>query len=228
MEPIGTSEHLGIGLYSLSDAARLLKTPRRTVSRWVDGYVREVRQGERHYPPAIERADAEALTFGDLIELLYVRGFRDGGVGLGEIVRTNKRYRTEWNTPYPFATQRFATDGKSLLIKEGPEWEHALTGQQDAFFEELGMQLVLADHFTSEWRPLGKQRAVVLNPDRSFGKPIEDASGAHTYVLAQAYESNHDAAAVAWWYGIEPGGVLDAVQFEKDFQVERSSAAKAA
>lgn len=221
-------DHLGIGLYSLSDAARLLKTPRRTVSRWVDGYIQELRKGETFYPPAIERSNAEALTFGDLVELLYVRRFRDKGVGLQEIVRTAQRFRADWGTLYPFATKRFATDGRGLLIKEGGEWEHALTGQQDAFFEEVGMQLVHIGDFTTEWRPLGVQRAVVLNPDRSFGKPIEDCSGAHTYVLAQAYESSHDAAAVAWWYGIDAQGVVDSVQFEKDFRIEGGSAAKVA
>jgi hypothetical protein len=216
-------DHLGIGLYSLSDAARLLKTPRRTVSRWVDGYIKELREGEKFYPPAIDRVGGDALSFGDLVELLYVRGFRDRGVGLGEIAKTADEYRKEWKTPYPFATRKFATDGKGLLIKKGGEWEHALTGQQQAFFEELGSQLIHVGDLTTEWRPLGTARAVVLNPDRSFGKPIETSSGAHTYVLSQAYEASHDAGSVGWWYGIEPKAVLDAVQFERDFRVESAS-----
>lgn len=33
-------ELIGIGLYSIGDAARLLKTPARTIRRWMGGYAR--------------------------------------------------------------------------------------------------------------------------------------------------------------------------------------------
>ncbi len=198
------------------------------MSRWVNGYVHLLRQGEKFYPPAIKRTDEEALTFGDLVELLYVREFRDRGVGLGEIVHTADEFRREWSTQYPFATKRFATDGQGLLLQRGTDWEHALTGQKQAFFEELGMQLVHIGDLAAEWRPLGTSKSILLSPDRAFGKPIEDGSGAHTHVLSQAYEASHDANSVGWWYGISAKAVLDAVQFEKDFHLECHSETKAA
>lgn len=211
------SDSLGVGIYTLVEAARLLHTPRRTLSRWVEGYVQDLRTGPKAYGPVIVREDEAFLTFGDLVELMYVRGFRDAGVGLDEIRATASRFRLEWSTPYPLATKRFATDGRSLLLELGGQWQHALTGQCQAFFEDLGKQLVHVGDLTSEWRPLGKERAVVLDPERAFGKPIDDASGAHTYVLAQALESEHDADAVAWWYGTTSGAVRDAAEFECSF-----------
>lgn len=124
------------------------------------------------------------------------------------------KFRQEWNSTYPLASKRFATDGKALLIKLGEDWEHALTGQRQAFFDEIGKQLVHTGDFTSEWRPLGGDRAVVLNPDRQFGKPIEDTSGTHTYILAEALRAENDPAQVAWWYGTTTQAVLDAAEFE--------------
>jgi uncharacterized protein (DUF433 family) len=212
-----TSDGLGIGLYSMVEAARLLRTPRRTLSRWVEGYVREVRFGLKSYAPVVPRGDEPYLSFGDLVELLYVRGFRDAGVQLDELRETAAKFRDEWSVPYPFATKRFATDGKHLLIKLGGDWQHALTGQRQAFFDELGRQLVHMGDLAAEWRPLGADRAVVLHPDRAFGKPIEDTSGAHTYVLAQALQAEGDVAAVAWWYGTTSNGVEDAAEFERRF-----------
>jgi uncharacterized protein (DUF433 family) len=207
-----------VGLYSLVEAARLLNTPRRTLSRWVEGYVCQLRTGEKSYAPVIEREDEPALTFGDLVELLYVRGFRDAGVELEELRATAGKFRIEWGTQYPLATKRFATDGRNLLIEMGGEWEHALTGQHQAFFEEIGKHLVHVGDLASEWRPLGKDRAVLLDPTRAFGKPIEDRSGAHTYVLARALEAEQSADAVAWWFDTTAAAVQDAAEFERSFE----------
>lgn len=209
-------QSLGVGLYSVVEAARLLKTPRRTLARWVEGYVLELRDGMKAYAPVIARKDQHSfLTFGELVELMYVGGFRKEGVKLEHLRAITEKFRDQWQTPYPLATKRFATDGRALLVKLGNEWEHALTGQGQAFFDEIGRQLVHTGDLTSEWRPLGEHRSVVLNPNRQFGKPIENKSGAHTYILAEAFGNEGEAAKVAWWYDTSVEAVLDAVEFEK-------------
>jgi uncharacterized protein (DUF433 family) len=120
--------------------------------------------------------------------------------------------------PYPFATKKFATDGRNLLSEEGQVWQNALAGQQQAFFEEVGRRLVHVGDFTSCWRPLGVERAVVLDPQRSFGKPIDDLSGAHTFVIAEALAAGDPASKVVWWYGTTAQAVADAAEFEKEWQ----------
>ncbi|KXK19447.1 MAG: hypothetical protein QY327_12055 [Fimbriimonadaceae bacterium] len=221
------ADSLGVGLYSLVEAARLLTTPRRTLARWVEGYVQELRGGSKRYAPIIERADEASLTFGDLVELMYVRGFRGVPVPLNEIRDVSAKYRQEWNTPYPLATKRFATDGRNLLIQQRGDWEHALSGQRQAFFEEIGRQLVHVGDLTSEWRPLGRDKAVVLHPDRSFGKPIEDKSGAHTFLLFKAVEGGASVEEVAWWYDTEVKAVREAVEFERSLNEGTARAALA-
>jgi uncharacterized protein (DUF433 family) len=219
---------LGVGLYSMVEAARLLKTPRRTLSRWVEGYVCELHEGSKQYAPVIKREDEAALTFGDLVELMYVRGFRNAGVHLDIIRRTASKYRQEWSTPYPLATKRFATDGRGLLLQEGDAWRQALSGQLQAFLDELGKQLVHVGDLTSEWRPLGTERHVVLDPDRAFGKPIDDVSGAHTFLLAQAFEAGATAKKLAWWYDTTEQAVLDAVEFERRWEIKKQERTAAA
>ena len=208
-----STDSLGVGLYSVVEASRLLGTPRRTLSRWVEGYVQELRGGTKHYAPVLDRDQDSALTFGDLVELMYVRGFRSADVNLGVIRQAASKFRQEWGTQYPFATERFAVEGKELLIAQGEAWQNALTGQQKARFDEIGKLLVHKGDLTTEWRPLGRDHQVVLNPERAFGKPIDALSGAHTYVLAQA-ASEKNFKEVAWWYGTTEGAVEDAVKFE--------------
>lgn len=222
-----SADSLGVGLYSLVEAARLLSTPRRTLARWVEGYVQQLRNGTKHYRPVVDCDDEASLTFGDLIELMYVRGFRNAGVPLPEIRDASAKYRNVWDTAYPLATKRFATDGRNLLIQEGTDWAHALSGQRKAFFEEIGKQLVHIGDLTSEWRPLGRDRAVVLHPDRSFGKPIEDRSGAHTFLLYQAVQGGAAVEEVAWWYDTLPAAVTDAVNYERQLGMRKPHIAAA-
>jgi len=145
---------------------------------------------------------------------MYVRGFRDAGVPLNHLRDASRKYRSEWKTPYPLATKRFAINGRRLLCQLGNIWQEALSGQHCAFFDELGKQLVHIGDLTSEWRPLGNDRTVVLAPARAFGKPIDDISGTHTFVLSQAIQAEQDPKAVAWWFGTTESAVLDAVEFE--------------
>ena len=213
-----TSNTLGVGLYSIVEAARLLKTSRQTVTRWAEGYSYELQSGLRTHSAVIQREEDSPLSFGDLVELMYVREFRRANVKLEVIREASRKFRTEWDTPYPLATKKFATDGRSLLLKLGGEWKNALTGQHQAFFEDIGKQLVHINNLTSEWRPLGQDHQVILSPDLSFGKPIEVLSGAHTFVLAQAMRGDQSAKEVAWWYGTTIEGVHDAVTFEDRYR----------
>lgn len=56
---------------------------------------------------------------------------------------------------------------------------------------------------------------VVLDPAICFGKPIVQAVGKPTAVLAAAWKANkEDAELVADWYGVKVDHVLAAVRFE--------------
>ena len=61
---------------------------------------------------------------------------------------------------------------------------------------------------------MAKNRTVVLDPTRSFGKPIDDVLGTHTKVLAKALAAEEDVEKVAWWYGTSSAAVRDAMKFE--------------
>jgi uncharacterized protein (DUF433 family) len=75
---------LGKGIYTPAEAASLLKAPADEVRRWAFGYSR-VREGERVRHPALIRTELpeiegqRALTFIELVELIYIKAFRNAG-----------------------------------------------------------------------------------------------------------------------------------------------------
>ena len=74
-------------------------------------------------------------------------------------------------------------------------------------FAALGIEPV-------RWWPLGMDRRVVLDPERSFGQPIVDPESVPTSVLARAFKAEGSIQAVADWYKVDPRAVEDAVEFE--------------
>lgn len=203
-----------VGLYSIPEAARYLQTSPGTVARWKQHF------SDRLRLPTSDPDERRFVGFAELIEMLYVKAFRDAGISLRTIRAAARRLQSEWGVAFPFASRRVdATQVRTLIARvRGDRWETADAGQQVFPFVEL-IRLHLCfgpDDLPGAWFPLGTDRAVVLDPTRSFGAPIDKDSGVPTFVLARDYFAEHEnAAKVAWWYNVSKAAVLDAVEFER-------------
>lgn len=212
---------IGQGVYPFAEASRLLRTQLVTLRRWLKGYSFPLRDGSGVSGPVVPASlPFEAVTFHELVELFYVKGFRDLDVPLQNIRAVADCLRAEWNTPHPFATRKvFASQSRLVAILE-KEWEHPDTTQKAlAFVDELVQNLEFDSDssLADRWRPLGKERTVVLDPLRSFGEPIDFASGVSTAVLSEAAEVEGDEVVIAEWYGTTVLSVQDAMEFERKF-----------
>src|SRR3954453_6497462 len=84
---------LGVGIYSVKEAAHISRVPADYIRRWLWGY-KYIAKGQKHVsdplwtplPPVVD--DAKALTFRDLIEIQFVYKFRQEGISLQSIRRT--------------------------------------------------------------------------------------------------------------------------------------------
>ncbi|MCA1552586.1 hypothetical protein I6F36_38350, partial [Bradyrhizobium sp. BRP19] len=65
------------------------------------------------------------------------------------------------------------------------------------------------------WWPLGKAKGVVIDPQRQFGQPIDDATGVPTSVLAEAAKAEGSPAAAAKRFMVPLASVHRAVAFEQ-------------
>ena len=64
------------------------------------------------------------------------------------------------------------------------------------------------------WWPMGRRGRIIIDPQRSFGRPIVADKGVPTCVLSQAYEVERSTKVVAKWYEVSPRAVRDSVEFE--------------
>jgi uncharacterized protein (DUF433 family) len=219
---------LNTGIYSLSEAAKLTGVSTGRIRRWLKGYDfrkgRKVRHSDAvwqgQHKPVENRI---ALGFLDLIEIRFVEAFLRQGVSWKTMRLAHTLAREEMGTEHPFCTNRFVTDGRKILLKQGTaSGDQALidiaTNQQEflrlvqPFLKELEFA---SDNNLSRWWPLGKDRAVVVDPVRNFGQPTVAKSGVPTQVLARSLAANKSVEIVARWFEVQPDEVRDAAEFEQ-------------
>lgn len=217
-----TPSLIGIGLYTVPEAARLTRVPAAKIRGWINGYAGE------HRAPVIHRqlptiAGKPALGFLDLIEVRFVNWLVGYGVGWRTIRTAAERAREALGHEHPFALARFHTDGKGIFLETQRETDDRRL--LDLVRNNFAMYDVLEQSFrdgidfdaagvASGWRPAEGERAIILDPTRSFGRPIDDASGVPTATLADAYAAEGSFERVAAWFDVPAESVRRAVAYE--------------
>jgi uncharacterized protein (DUF433 family) len=228
----------GRGVYDATEAVRLLNfkrdvtslgrsVSRNTISRWLTGYDYMVQGEKRHSEPLwqsdyVNDNQTLEISFRDLIELRFVKAFRDAGLGLPTIRECFLRAVEEVKDERPFSTSKFRTDGKTIFldithdVHEGEMID--LRRRQKAFrtiVEPSLRDLEFDATSVTRWYPLGNRRSIVIDPARAFGRPISSIGGIPTEVLANAVSVEGSPERVARLYEVTLPAVRAAMAFQE-------------
>lgn len=235
----------GTGIYSLPDAARLIDVPSRKIQRWLYGYhfTRKSRVGSvRGYSAPLwtpqlseQDFDAEVIGFNDLLEVRFVAAFVNHGLPLQVVRACLESARSIVGNEYPLTSGLFRTDGKTIFAEamEKAKAEGALLDlktRQLAFKDVITPSLYAGIEYDGQlakkWYPQyvssGKQRLVVVDPDRQFGAPIVEETGTPTSVVYASYvaegATHHAILQTSRVYDIPPKLVESAVRYEESLK----------
>jgi len=215
----------GIGLYTFQEAARLTGIKPGELRRWLHGY----QAGKKTMPPLWETeltsSELVGLSFHDLLEVRFVKAFREHGVSLQTIRIAARHAREMFNSPYPFTCKRFQTDGKTIFaesLRESGDMELLdLRGKQIVFekiirpFLYEGIEFGMNER-ALRWFPMKRNKKVVLDPAISFGKPIVAEVGVRTDILYEAWLAEEkDKKRVARQFEVPVQAVDAAIRFEE-------------
>lgn len=215
---------VGLGLYTPSEAARLIKVPAPKLIRWLRGHG----SGNRAYEPLwhgqIDIGDgATYLGFLDLIQCRMAAAFIAAGLSPQKVRRALILARDIIDADHPFANSRFKTDGRTLLLEAlGSDTEDRplvdlFRRGQYVMHKIIEPSLKGIDFDTdtaSRWWPTGRSNDIVVDPKRQFGQPIIDSAGVPTAILKAAAEAEGSVEMAARMFRISPVAVRRAVDFE--------------
>lgn len=227
---------LGTGIYTPPEAAKLLHEKPETIRRWAFGYSRNRAAGRTAYPALIQTDLPEvegerALTFVELVELLYIRAFHRAGASWQTIKEAATVAARLYSSEHPFALRQVYMDPRRVLYgalrnPDGSESfvqlrgdaQHELPALVRPFLDQLEFDL---NDLASRWWPLGKHAGVVIDPAFAFGAPIVEDAGIRTQTLVDSYRAevaaNGDRTVehVAWLYEVSPRNVETALSFHQ-------------
>jgi uncharacterized protein (DUF433 family) len=212
------SQYVGVGIYTIPEAARLVGVGYHKIRRWIGDEHGHASVIDREFP------DEKIVTFMELMELHFISLFRREGVSLQTIRRAAVEAARKFRTGHPFAVQRFDTDGKAIFAtltkKETNEQivEELRKGQLvfDTIIRPFFRKIEYHMDGTRYW-PMEMTGRIVLDPARRFGHPIDSETGVPTDAIIDALCANggQDANEVAKWLDIPLEAVQAAILFEK-------------
>lgn len=224
-----TDTLLGKGLYSIPEAARIVHTFPRSVRRWTLGY--KLQGSERSSPPilpapVLKLDGEEILTFQQLVEVLFISLFRKHNISMPVIRAAAYRAAMLFKTDHPFAVEGLRTDGKAIFLLSPDDVEGVTRSQavQDLARGQFVIKEFAEPYFTKihyehleavRYWPLGKDRNVVIDPNRAFGEPIDAKTGVPTKAVYGMYRGGGTVEAISHWYGVEQEAIRDIIEFEQ-------------
>jgi uncharacterized protein (DUF433 family) len=218
---------VGVGIYTVPEASHFTGIAAGKIRRWLRGRDYTYRGEKRHAGPLwnsqIQLNDGELhLGFRDLVELRVVNAFINEGFSPWRVRQGLTMSRELVGDERPLSTLRFQTDGRTIFLPVAEE-----TGDPhliDIFSRQLSFRRILAPclrdieferDLPARWRIGGPLKRIVIDPLRSFGKPIDDETGVPVDMLAQAaiVEGSIEKAARA--YAVPVRAVEQAVVFAR-------------
>ena len=238
MNAVAASAQHMRGAYPLKEAARLAHMPTQTAARWIRGNTftykgeRRTTRGvpsltERFSSPTASRG-APVLDFEELLTLLLVRAFQSRGLSIQRIKKAAERAQDLYQVQNPFVSKQFKSDGSKVFIDLDP----AALGKERQLIDLLSDQrqfreivepslfedVVFVGDRAGQWWPRGRDKDVVLEPDRQGGAPYISATGVRTEMVSEMVDAEgggqRGKAAAADWFGLTVGQVEHAVDFE--------------
>jgi len=210
-------ERLTTPAYRIMEAARYARTSNQTIRNWekITGNRRTV---------VTARAEGEALSYLQLIEVGVVAAMRKANVSLPRIRQAREYLSEAFNSAFPFAQYRFKTDGKSLFM----DYDQIVPADKEKLLDvnELGQLAwtpILSDllqefEYDSEigtvlrWKVDGVESPIRIDPRIAFGSP--HIGGIPTWVLRDRWYAGEGVGDIAEDYELEDDLVTAALRFE--------------
>lgn len=225
-----TDNLIGVGIYTPAEADRLTGVAAQKIRRWLRGHSQKDKEYQPLWQPQINIGDDEVyLGFRDLTEVRVVDAFVKAGLSPQKIRRAIQIARDKYSIDRPLSTRAFRTDGKDvfLMLSEEKEEEDRIV---DVFRDQYAIRRVLEPSFKGlEFNDAGEPtqwhiaKGIILDPEHSFGQPVDKDSFVPTKVLAAAVHAEGSARAAAAAFQVPLRAVNQALAFEQSVAMQKAA-----
>ncbi len=223
----GETDPRDVPTYKVSEAARYLRIPVRTVRSWVARrrYPTTQTQGQQSCAPLIPLADSSLLSFINLVEIHVLRAIRKHHKIQLDKVRVALDYlESQLQVTHPLAHSEFRTDGIDLFVdRYGTLINVSLAGKRilkellTAHLERIEPDdtgLAMKLYPFTRCQETNSLRLVVIDPRIAFGQLVIVGTGIPTKIVAERYVAGDSLDELADDYNCHRNLIEEAIRCE--------------
>lgn len=213
---------IGTGCYTASEIAHILQLPYHKVHTWMNKYWdgKLGKEFGEKYSWTVDKS--RAVSFHTLVEFYVMMQLSEAGVKPKAVLEAHSYLSKKYNTAFPFAQKKLIqaidTDGKTIFLNIGDD-TLSLDGSHQfnlaiikEFFKNLEFD---GNEMASRFWPMGKDKSVVIDPERKFGHPIINGHNIYPEVLYGMNKAGDSIGFIAAIYELTVKQVEDAIQYCK-------------
>jgi uncharacterized protein (DUF433 family) len=219
--------------YTLTEAARYLQIPRRTVFNWLYGNWYPTKRGQQKARPLVEIAAPEdhLLSFVNMVELHVLDAIRlVHGIDVRQVRKALDNLQRELKVKRPLVDQQMETYGKKLLIRHLGKLIDAVNWGQIEMADQLGIRLARIERdprgIVQKLYPFTRKkpaqldaaerepRAIAMDPSVAFGRPVIAGSRIPTVEVAERYKAGDSIEVLASEYARPQADIQEAIRCE--------------
>ena len=218
---------LETGIFTVADAARLIRSSEQKIRGWIAGYPR---RGDPILQNELGMLDGKlAFSFVNLMEMRFLAFFAAEGIHLNSLRFMAREAQKLLHKPHPFATNTiFKMDKKkkgiyAQIIEKSGDTKlynlYARNFEMEPVVERILNQEIVYDPsgVAHHWRPRPNTAPnIIVHPKRAFGQPTLKGSGVPVRALLGALESGETVASVSRWFDVPEQHVREAEKFSRD------------
>jgi uncharacterized protein (DUF433 family) len=215
-------------LYTVPEAARVVRINPATLRTWVLGRSYPTRSGRKAWSPLIQIADRKQgrLSFVNLVEVHVLSALRGKQVRVDRIRSATKFIQGEMRTAHPLADVDMRTDCVDIYVEYLGKLVNA-SSPQDVLrpLVERYLQRIERDDkgLASRLFPITRDdgantKAILIDPEARFGRPVLADTNLETAVVADRFLAGDSTADLAADFGIDEASVQEAIRFESQLR----------
>lgn len=215
---------LGEGLFTVSDASKILELPSDLVRRWIKAYW----QNRFLDNDAIQDSSyvwgerrAKAFNFYVLVEIIAVFSLRHIGVSFNKIRLAHTQLIKILGTEHPFASSKLMSDGGEIFWEPDEttliQLDHSLQLSFKEIIAPFCKKLDFNDRTTLAQRywPLGKDHSIVVDPHHCFGQPSIFGTNINVQSVLRLVKAGEAKHSITTMYDLNIPQVEDVISFER-------------
>lgn len=215
-------------LYTIAEAARVVRLHPATLRSWVLGRSYPTRSGHKSWSPLIRVADADLgrLSFANLVEVHVLSALRGKQVRVDRIRSATKFIRDSMKTEHPLADVDTHTDCIDVYVEYLGRLVNVSSPQTslrpllERYLERIERdENGLASRLFPITRDDGSNaRSILIDPSCRFGRPVLASTNLETAIVADRFLAGDSTAALAADFAIGEAAVEEAIRFESQLR----------